>query len=191
MNISNAFKQFPQLETENLILRETKLSDAPAIFEIFTNEDVLKYHDVEAATNIQQIEFLIKSRAERFKNKERIRWGIAKKENDVIIGSCGYSIKNAFRAEIGYELAKAHWQKGIMSEALKAAIAWGFHSLELNRIEAMVMLGNIASMQVLNKLGFSEEGVLKEYGFWKGQFHDLKIFSLLKKDYFRSLNPQS
>jgi [ribosomal protein S5]-alanine N-acetyltransferase len=42
MNISNAFKQFPQLETENLILRETKLSDAPAIFEIFTNEDGFK-----------------------------------------------------------------------------------------------------------------------------------------------------
>jgi [ribosomal protein S5]-alanine N-acetyltransferase len=189
MNISNAFKQFPQLETENLILRETKPSDAPAIFEIFTDEDVLKYHDVEAATNIQQIEFLIQSRAERFKNKEGIRWGIAKKENDVIIGSCGYSIRNAFRAEIGYELAKAHWQKGIMSEALKAAIAWGFYSLELNRIEAMVMLGNIASMQLLNKLSFSEEGILKEYGFWKGQFHDLKIFSLLKKDYCRSLNP--
>ncbi|NJP19736.1 MAG: GNAT family N-acetyltransferase, partial [Hydrococcus sp. CRU_1_1] len=63
------------------------------------------------------------------------------------------------------------------------ARAWGFNFLELNRIEAMVMLENLASMKLLNKLGFSEEGILKEYGFWKGKFHDLRIFSLLKKDY--------
>ncbi|NJP22148.1 MAG: GNAT family N-acetyltransferase, partial [Hydrococcus sp. CRU_1_1] len=122
MNRSSAFNKFPQLETENLILRETQTSDISAILEILTDEDVLKYHNVEIATNIKQIEFLIKSRADCFKNQQGIRWGIAKKENDVIIGSCGYSIRNRFRAEIGYDLAKAHWQKGIMSEALKAAI---------------------------------------------------------------------
>lgn len=54
--------------------------------------------------------------------------------------------------------------------------------MEFNRISATVMLDNIASMKLLDKLGFEEEGVLREYGFWKGEFHDLKMFALLKKE---------
>jgi ribosomal-protein-alanine N-acetyltransferase len=70
-----------------------------------------------------------------------------------------------------------------MTEALRSIIGWGFHSLKLNRIEAMVMIENIASIKLLEKSGFLEEGILREYGFWKGKFHDLRLFSLLKKDY--------
>jgi len=182
-NLSAAFNNFPQLITENLILRETKLADAPAIFQIFADDEVTKYHDLETATNLEQVQFLIERRAERFKNQQGIRWGIARKEDNVIIGSCGYGIKNSFQASIGYELAREYWRKGFMTEALKAIIQWGFYQLDLNRIEAFVMLENIASIKLLENLDFVEEGFLREYGFWKGQFHDLKIFSLLKRDY--------
>ncbi|MBH8555461.1 GNAT family N-acetyltransferase [Nostocaceae cyanobacterium CENA357] len=185
-NLSTAFKNFPQLTTENLILRETKLADAPAVFQVFADDEVTKYHDLETATHIEQAQFLIERRAERFKNQQGIRWGIATKENNVIIGSCGYSIKsikNCFQAEIGYELAREYWRKGLMTEALRAIIQWGFQQLDLNRIEAFVMLENTASIKLLGNLGFVEEGLLREYGFWKGKFHDLKIFSLLRRDY--------
>ncbi|MFN6560741.1 MAG: GNAT family N-acetyltransferase [Nostoc sp. ChiSLP01] len=182
-NFSNAFNNFPELTTENLILRETKLADVPAVFQIFANDEVTKYHDLETVTSLQQIQFLIERRAERFRNKQGIRWGIAKKEDNVIIGSCGYSIKNRFQAEIGYELAREYWKKGIMTEALRAIVHWGFDQLDLNRIEAFVIPENTASIKLLGNLQFVEEGFLREYGFWKGQFHDLRIFSLLKKDY--------
>ncbi|BAY08440.1 GNAT family N-acetyltransferase [Calothrix sp. NIES-2098] len=183
MSINAAFQNFPQLTTENLILRETTLNDTPAVFQIFADDAVTKYHDVETATNIEQAQFLIQRRAERFQNQQAIRWGIARKEDNAIVGSCGYSIRNRFQAEIGYELARDYWRKGLMTEALSAIIQWGFEQLDLNRIEAFVMLENNASIQLLKKLQFVEEGVLREYGFWKGRFHDLKIFSLLKKDY--------
>ncbi|MFN6570248.1 GNAT family protein [Dendronalium sp. ChiSLP03b] len=182
-NLSTAFNNFPQLTTENLILRETTLADAPAVFQIFADDKVTKYHDLETATSLEQIQLLIERRMERFKNQQGIRWGIARKEDNVIIGSCGYGIKNRFQAEIGYELARGYWRKGLMTEALKAIINWGFHQLDLNRIEAFVMLENTASIKLLENLKFVEEGLLREYGFWKGQFHDLKIFSLLKRDY--------
>ncbi|MDF5706189.1 MAG: GNAT family protein [Nostoc sp. S4] len=182
-NLSTVFNNFPQLTTENLILRETKLADVPAIFQIFADDEVTKYHDLETATSLEQVQFIIERRAERFKNQQGIRWGIAKKEDNIIIGSCGYSIKNRFQAEIGYELARGYWRKGLMTEALRTIIHWGFHQLNLNRIEAFVMLENTASIKLLGNLRFVEEGILREYGFWKGQFHDLKIFSLLKSDY--------
>ncbi|OUL26782.1 GNAT family N-acetyltransferase [Nostoc sp. T09] len=183
MSINAVFQNFPQLTTENLILRETTITDAPAVFQIFADHEVTKYHDVETAISIKQAQFLIQRRAERFQNQEAIRWGIARKEDNAIIGSCGYSIRNRFQAEIGYELARDHWRKGFMTEALSAIIQWGFEQLDLNRIEALVMLENNASIKLLKKLQFAEEGVLREYGFWKGRFHDLKILSLLKKDY--------
>lgn len=175
--------EFPQLETKNLILRATNLSDAEAIFQVFANEDVTKYHDLEPPTSIEQVKGLIHRRSERFQSKQGIRWGIARKNDNVIIGSCGYRYKSPFLGEIGYELAKAHWRQGIMTEALGAVIEFGFQAIALNRIEAMVMLENTASVKLLQKLGFLEEGILREYGYWKGQFHDLRIFSLLKKDY--------
>ncbi|MDF5726492.1 MAG: GNAT family protein [Rhizonema sp. PD38] len=183
MNVSTVFNNFPQLETKNLILRETKLIDAPDIFQVFADVMVTKYHDLETVTSLEQVKSLIERRAERFNNKQGIRWGIARKEDNIIIGSCGYSIKNRFQVEIGYELARAHWRKGIMTEALMAIINWGFHELNFHRIEAMVMLGNTASMKLLGSFGFVEEGLLRDYGFWKGQFHDLKVFSLLRRDY--------
>lgn len=178
------FNEFPQIETENLILREIKPSDAEAIFQFFSDEQVIRYHDVGAFTSVVQAEILSDRWSERFRNQRGIRWGIAKKDDDIIIGTCGYGqwIKQYFRAEIGYELSKTHWRKGIMTEGLTAVVKFGFEKMELNRIEATVMMENIASMRLLEKLGFQEEGILRKYGFWKGGFHDLKLFSLLKED---------
>lgn len=64
-----------------------------------------------------------------------------------------------------------------MPEALRAVIQYGFDVLQLHRIEALVMLGNEQSVRVLEKLGFSKEGVLREYGFWKNRFWDLQMFA--------------
>jgi ribosomal-protein-alanine N-acetyltransferase len=70
---------------------------------------------------------------------------------------------------------------GIMTEALGAVIDLGFNVMGLNRIEAVVMPENLPSLLLLEKLGFFNEGVLKEYENWgqKG-FTDLCMLSLLK-----------
>ncbi len=72
-----------------------------------------------------------------------------------------------------------------MTEALRAMAQYGFEKtpptgLALNRIEALVVPGNVASARVLTKVGFQREGVLREYGFWKNRFWDLEMFALLK-----------
>jgi [ribosomal protein S5]-alanine N-acetyltransferase len=173
---------FPKLETPRLILRQAYLSDAKTIFEILSDAEVTKYHDLSPPTSLSQVEWLINQRAKRFQAKQGIRWGIAHKSNNVVIGSCGYRYKSPTLAEVGYELAQPYWRQGIMSEALNAIIQFGFQTIGLQRIEAMVMLENTASSELLKKLGFIEEGILRDYGFWKGQFHDLRLFSLLKQD---------
>ncbi|MBW4602930.1 MAG: GNAT family N-acetyltransferase [Calothrix sp. FI2-JRJ7] len=178
------FDTFPQFETQNLILRQIKSSDAEAIFGFFSDQEVLQYHDAEPFRNIERAERLINTWEDRFLTRQGIRWGIAKKNENVIIGTCGYRLwgKPMFCAELGYELSKPYWRQGIMTEAVLRIIRFAFERMELNRIEATVMLENTASINLLSKLGFTEEGILRDFGYWKFEFHDLKLFSLLKKD---------
>ena len=90
-------------------------------------------------------------------------------------------------AGIGYELAANQWGYGYASEAISKIIELAFSSVspfcELYRIQGDTMIGNEASEAVLKKLGFKEEGVRRSSGFWKGEFHDLKCFGLIKPEF--------
>ncbi len=118
-----------------------------------------------------------------------IRWGITRKSEPSLIGSCGYYGFHTWhlRAGIGYELAQPFWRQGIMAEALRAILELGFGGIGLNRIEAVVMPENEASIKLLEKLGFHNEGILKEYENRgdKG-FIDLCMLSILKREWLKS-----
>lgn len=86
------------------------------------------------------------------------------------------------RTEIGYELSKEYWGKGIASEALEAIILYGFQHFQLERIEALVEPANSASSKLLEKNGFKREGLLRHYEFTCGKFDDLYMYSILKGD---------
>jgi ribosomal-protein-alanine N-acetyltransferase len=181
--------QFPVLQTRCLVLREFRQSDAQAVFEIFSQDAVTMYHNLETMQSITQAERLVEVRAGVFEQGLGVRWGIVLREQrDGVIGSCGYyNLNKASRsAEIGYDLHPAYWQQGIMSEALRAVIAYGFSEgffFRLNRIEALTYVEHEASAGLLRKLGFEEEGIRREYGYWKGETHDLRGFSLLRRDW--------
>jgi [ribosomal protein S5]-alanine N-acetyltransferase len=184
MNLEINQKSFPQLETRNLILREMGPADAEAVFQIFANAEVTRYYDLAALTDIEQASQLIARQADRFAQKAGLRWGITQKDNDTVIGTCGYMFHEpSFRAELGYDLARPYWGRGIMTKALQAIIRFGFEELGVNRFQALVMPGNTASVRLLQNLGFQEEGVLREYAYFKEGFHDLHCFSLLKKEF--------
>jgi ribosomal-protein-alanine N-acetyltransferase len=74
-----------------------------------------------------------------------------------------------------------------MTEALKLIIHYGFATLKLNRIQALVIPGNKPSVRLLLKLGFQEEGLLREYAFFKGRYHDLICYSLLSRERRREI----
>ena len=70
-----------------------------------------------------------------------------------------------------------------MTETLTAVIHLAFTQLQLNRIEAWVMPDNIPSLNLLEKLDFRNEGLLRQSGYWENQFHDLYMMALLKRDW--------
>jgi len=156
------------------------------LFKILANEELTKFNDDDAFTDRSQASDQIEAWENGFKNKGCIRWGITRKEEGYIIGSCGfYGFHTRYqRASIGYELARNYWRQGIMTEALSAIINLGFGEMEVNRIEAVVMPENTASIIMLEKLGFRKEGLLEEYEKWGSKgFVDLYLFAMLKKSW--------
>ncbi|WP_155590823.1 GNAT family N-acetyltransferase [Lysinibacillus cavernae] len=173
---------FPILETERLRLRELTQEDAPAIFRCFSNEAVTRYYGQEPFVDKQQAEQLVKQFANNFEGKRGIRWGIERKDTNEVIGTIGFHLWLAAhkRAEIGYEIHPDYWRQGYTKEAVQKAITYGFEHLNLNRIGAVVFLENEASNQLLMKLGFQQEGILRDYMYQNGQAYDTFIYSLLK-----------
>jgi len=183
LNLDAVFQAFPRLETERFVLRQLHLSDAESLFAILSDEEVTRFYDDEAFTEVGQAREQIEAWARSFDAKRSVRWGIAQKTDDAVVGTCGYYGFHTWnsRGSIGYELARAYWRQGIMTEALAAIVGFGFREIGLNRIQAVVMPGNVGSERLLEKLGFRREGLLREYENWGNKgYVDVNMFSLLR-----------
>lgn len=176
---------FPTITTERLILREITPADATAMYEYLSDPEVTKqmaldpYESPKAIAD-EEIRWYQSIREQ----STGIRWGITLKDENIVIGSCGFlnRAKQHSRAEIGFELHPAHWRKGIASEAIQAVLSYGFHTYELQRIEAIVDPANTGSRQILQKHGFIEEGRLRQYEYFAGAFQDVLMYSILKTE---------
>jgi ribosomal-protein-alanine N-acetyltransferase len=186
---------FPVLSTQRLILREFSPSDARAVYDIFSRDVVTMHYVFDAMRSLDEARKLVKTRIAAFAKGAGIRWGIALRDHgDTIVGSCGYYSPNrAFHSvELGYDLHPGFWRRGIMTEALTAIFDFAFSEafiFHLNRIEALTELNNKASIRLLTKLGFQEEGIRREYGYWKDEYHDVRSFALLRQDWLPGTPP--
>lgn len=181
--IDQLFAEFPEMETERLLLRSITPQDADAIFAIFADDEVTRYYDLYTFETIDEAAELIDYMDEAFETERQVRWGIARKQENRLLGTLGFVWLREYRAEIGYDLARAHWGEGIMQEALTALLELAFDTLELNRIEALVIPGNRRSTTLLGRLGFRREGTLREYDHFKDKFQDLEMHALLRRDW--------
>ncbi|HEY1960392.1 MAG TPA: GNAT family N-acetyltransferase [Polyangiaceae bacterium] len=174
----------PLLETERFRLRALVPEDADALLQVFGDEEAMRFYDRGVILELGEARVLIATLNKRREDRLGIRWAIAAKSDGAVVGTIGYNafVASADRATLGYDVARAHWGKGVATEAVRAAVAWGHATLGLHRIEAVVMIGNERSTNVLRKAGFREEGLLRGYGRWKAAYHDLRMFSHLPPD---------
>lgn len=181
--METAFLNFPQLETDRLLLREINLNDAPNMYSYFSRDEVTEFYDLESFTSEKQAENLIHKFHQRYSEKKQIRWAITLNDNNQLIGTCGFHAieEEHSKAEIGYELHPNYWGQGIMTEVIGAVIRYGFNNMLLNRIEAFYDPRNTSSGRVLEKNGFVFEGVMKKRYFEKGEFVDAAISAILNE----------
>jgi ribosomal-protein-alanine N-acetyltransferase len=183
---TDGFTSFPELGTPRLRLREITPDDAQWYLEHFSTPEIVHGsgfpapRDIDAARKEMQ-EYIFGP----FENATGLRWGIALKGESRLTGSCGFYgwVREGHdRCDIGYDLNPAFWNRGIMEEALRAMIRFGFEEMHLNRIQATVMARNQRSIKVLKSQGFTIEGKLREYSYFDGERHDEVMLSLLRRD---------
>ena len=148
---------FPGLQTPRLLLRLLTLEDTDAVYRHFSDDDVTRFMDIDACTNVAQAREII----EFHLNDPGCRWGLFYKATGALIGTCGYHCWERDlpqpMAEIGFDLGKAHWGQGLMHETLQTAIPFGFEQMKLTKIYASVEPANHRSIRLLQRLDFRAE----------------------------------
>lgn len=180
------FGEFPTLETKRLILRRMTMDDAEFYLKHFSDPTIVALSAYEAPKDIEAARQELREYCvDIFTLNAGIRWGITLKDAPELIGTCGFYkwIKHAYHAEIGYDLAPEFRRKGIMKEALTAMIDYLFGTVGLNRIQALMDPGNLASIKLVESLGFREEGVLREFTRFRGKFLNDAVYSVLASEW--------
>ena len=178
------FEPFPVLETPRFVLRKFQEADIEAVFRIKGDPAVMRYSGQPPMQTREEAAERVHGILNDLQTEAGIRWAITRRDDGEFLGSGGFwrLIKRHFRAEIGYELAPEVWGQGIMAEALRPIISFGFTHMGLHTIEANIDPDNHGSRRVLEKLGFAQEGYFTEsyYIPHEERFSDTAVFSLLK-----------
>lgn len=183
--------EFPNIYTDRLVLRNFHVDDINHIYEIFSDSQVVEFYDLDKFTDIEQARHYLKARItlnQEF-GQRAFRWAVCMQTDpERVIGSCGFhGVNKSFHSiEIGYELNSLYWGKNIAFEAVSGMLNYCINKqfpFSINRISATTDLASDRSIRLLHRLGFVEEGILRQYGYWKGNFHDVRLFSLLSNEW--------
>ncbi len=173
-------KPFPTIDLdETYILREQMLSDTEDFFGYYTDPDVGKYILAAKPVSLLEASNEVQYCRNLFYTKQGIYWTIAKKSDNKMIGAIGLYINNMHhRAEICYDISKDYWRKGITAKSILAVVNCAFKQLDIIRVEAVTQKINIASVKLLEKVGFHHEGTLKQYRYYNNKAWDIEMYSM-------------
>jgi ribosomal-protein-alanine N-acetyltransferase len=176
--------RLPTREGRRVRLRWLEAKDVPALFEVFSDPEVMRYWSRPPMTDEGEAAALLAQTQRRFAARTDFQWGIARTLDDRIIGTCtlfALNVENE-RAEVGYALGRAHWGQGLMAEAQGLLLDQAFETLGLRRLEADVDPRNTRSLRSLERLGFKREGYARERWHVAGEIQDAVLLGLLKRE---------
>ncbi len=171
---------FPKLHTERLSLLPLETVEAEDLHRLYSAPQMVQYSDLfldspeTALACIQQF-------ADAFRQGVGLRWGIHLRATGHLIGTVGFQSIFLSRAELGFELAEAYWHQGLMSEVLAAVVPFGLQTLGFHRIQAWTHVDNAASIRLLLKQGFVDEGRMAQacHLAHLGKWVDIRVFARL------------
>lgn len=174
----------PTIDLDGARLRPLRPADATALHAYLQDPAVTGLTSYPVMT-VAMVDAMIERSLVRWAAGEPSRWALALPTDDRLIGTCGFNdYAQAHRwAELAFELAPAHWGKGLMAKAVAAALQWAFHSDQIDRVHAFVRVDNHRSQRRLERSGFVREGCLRRYRVCRGQPYDFYVYGLLRADW--------
>jgi RimJ/RimL family protein N-acetyltransferase len=177
-------RKFPILSTKRLTLRAPALADSAAFRAVLSIPDVTRFSNTPDAPTKAQGERLVRWMSKLHASGKGCAWIIEHWDSKTVVGAIRFnSFEKRWKCgEIGYESHPDFWGKGLMTEAVHAVVGCGHRTFGLNRIEAWTLAGNPASDRVPEKSGFRFEGTLRQKGWFKGTYHDFRMFARIAGD---------
>jgi ribosomal-protein-alanine N-acetyltransferase len=157
-------------------------SDAPDLLTLFGDPEVVEFMDIEPLQTLAEAREIVAWARELAGDDKGLRWSIRRDGEPGLVGTVGFNtleLSRGRRGEIAYDLARVQWGQGVMAQILPQVIDFGFRTLGLRRLEAMVTVGNARSCALLERQGFLREGTLREHAYWKGRFWDQLVYARL------------
>ena len=173
----------PTIDLVGARLRPLRSADAAALY-AYLRDPVVTELTSYPVVSIPMVEAMIERIVSRWAAGELSRWGIALQHDDQLVGTCGFNewSREHRWAELAYDLAQAHWGKGLMRQAVAAVLQWAYRQDQVNRVHAFVRVDNSRSARLLERSGFLREGCLRSYRVCRGQPHDFYVYGLLRSD---------
>ena len=184
------WERLASINASRVTLRWITENDVDALYALFSNAEVMRYWSTPPLADRNAASKLLAEIHDGFRRHTLLKWGIARCTDDALIGTTTLihlDFDNR-RAELGYALARDHWGKGYMHEALQAVIGYAFEVLDLRRLEADVDPRNAASIRTLERLGFQREGYLRERWEVNGEVQDAYFYGLLRPEWKKQSN---
>ena len=177
----------PVLTTPRLVLRPFTEADAEAVFEHAKNPNVTRFTLWDHHKSVEEtIAFVRDYALHRYREGMAEPYAIAFESDEAHpIGACGcfWASQPNRTMELGYWVAEPYWGRGIAGEACRAVVSYVFADMQPERIQARVIVGNDSSCRVLEKLGFRYEGTLRTALLRRGNFEDVMLYSVLRKEW--------
>lgn len=195
MSYEACFEKLPKLETSRLILRQItdSTSDGRDCLEFINDYSVYRYwglYDEKKDTNGRRrpkkkikLDYPYNTTIKEYKAGRELTWLMELKDTKKVIGEIVlYDFRLNKQADIGYRVNKDYWGQGFAPEAGQAMVKVAFEALELTRLQLRCFTDNNGSVRVAQKLGFLQEGFIKQ-GAILNVITDYYIFGLLQDDY--------
>ena len=181
------------IESERVEVRLTLESDLPALLALNGDVEVTRFLGFAPWQTLADAEAWFQRISAQQATGSALEFVIVAKPTGGVIGRCSLFAFDAGNAQagIGYVLGRAHWGQGYMRETLTALIDCAFLELDLRRLEATVEAPNTASTGLLQRLGFTREGVLRERWISHGEPVDAGVYGLLRHEWPRTEDRRS
>jgi RimJ/RimL family protein N-acetyltransferase len=175
-----------QITTERLIIRNLKLTDVDAFHAYRSNPEVARYQGFDVMTLAESARFIEVQKDKLFGNAgEWVQFGIENKLAKKIIGDCAIKLdpKDTRIATIGITISHLEQRKGFAKETLSSILDFLFDLPDFHRVQEIVDAENIASIRLLQSLGFKQEGHFIQNIFFNGKWGSEFQYAMLKSEW--------
>ena len=173
------------IRTERLILRPFSLNDVEDVLAYAADPEFSRFLPIPNPYTIRDAEEYVAKCILRNRDKEH---GFAIELEGVIVGGIDLLLETKILVgSLHYGLSRAHWNKGVMTEAAQAVVNWGFNEFGLEKIYSWADVENVGSWRVMEKIGMTREGTLRSQGVNRGVRQDYHYYGILRREW-KALN---